>query len=100
MEHVLVNLVFALVVSVSVAAWLALTYWQIKLIKRIHVVSRTQHQIPENIFWLKRARMAIESDALSQKLVSKRNFWAAIFVSIIVLVAILIAVLAVMVGKS
>nr|BDD47820.1 hypothetical protein 7 [Gammaproteobacteria bacterium] len=100
MEHGLVNLVVTLAVSAFVAVWLAFVYWQIKLVKRIHVVSRTQHQIPENIFWLKRARMAIESDELSQNLVQKRNFWAAIFVAIIVLMVALIAVLAVAVGKS
>ena len=99
MEHGIVNWVVALVVSVLVCIWLFFTYWQIKLLRRIHVVTRTQHQIPENVFWLKRARMAIEADIISQNLVRKRNFWAAIFVSVIVLVAVIVTAVAIVVGE-
>lgn len=99
MEHGIVNWVVALVVSALVCIWLFFTYWQIKLLRRIHVVSRTQHQIPENVFWLKRARMAIETDVISQNLVRKRNFWAAIFVSVIVFVAVIVTAVAIVVGE-
>ena len=70
------DLVFALALTVSVSVWLVLVYWQVKLVKRIHVVSRHQHPIPENVFWLKRVRMAVQDDMISQGLVRKRNIWA------------------------
>ena len=89
MEPMLFNLVFALVVSVSIAVWLVFVYWQVKLVKRIHVVSRSQHSIPETVFWLRRARMAIEADKTSQGLVHKRNTWAIVFLFTLGLLGIL-----------
>lgn len=85
------NLVFGIIVAVSIAVCITFAYWQVKLVKRIHDVSRSQHTIPENVFWLKRARMAIEADEICQKLVRSRNIWAIIFLFIIVVVAVLMS---------
>jgi len=91
MGPVSLNLVFALVISVTVAVWVVFVYWQVKLVKRIHFVSRSQYQIPENVFWLRRARMAIEADKVSQGLVRKRNTWAIVFLFTLGLLGILMA---------
>ena len=74
-----INYIFALVAILPVSAWLVFAYWQFKLLKRILVVSKRQHPIPENVFWMKRARMAIDSDVVCQGFVRKRNIWALFF---------------------
>jgi len=70
-------------VAIAGCVFLAFAYWQRKLVLRIHEVSRTQHQTPENVFWLRRARMAIEADSRCQVLVKKRNRWGLAFVAVL-----------------
>ena len=69
--------------TVTGIIWLLFAYWQIKLIRRINVVSRTQHPIPENILWTKRASMAIKADSYCQTLRKMRNLFAIIFLAMI-----------------
>ena len=59
--------------------WVVFAYWYIKLIRRVNVVARTQHPIPENIRWIKKARLAIETDVDCQVLERKRNIAAITF---------------------
>ena len=80
-----------LIATITLVAWLVFIFWQIKLIKRIIVVSNKQHKIPSNIFWLKRAQQAIETDTKCHSLWRKRNISALIFLFSIILVGCLMA---------
>ena len=83
---------FFIFASVTGIVWLVFAYWQIKLIRRINVVSRTQHPIPENILWTRRAAMAIEADCYCQTLRKRRNLFAIIFLGIIAIFGVFLVI--------
>ena len=83
---------FIAISIVALVSWLIFGYWQIRYIRRILVVSRSQHKIPENVFWLKRARMAVESDYGCQVLQRRRNVAAVVFIAVVAVTAIILAV--------
>ena len=82
---------FQLLTVIAFIAWGVFFYWQIRLIKRIHVISREQHKIPENIFWLKRARLARDADETCQQLWRKRNISALPFLISLIIIGGLMA---------
>ena len=57
-------------------AWAVLAYWQVKLIKRILIVSRDQHEIP---------------DSACHALWRKRNISASIFLAALTAIGVLMA---------
>ena len=65
--------------SLTLIPWLAFAFLQFKLIKRINIVSKAQHKIPSNVYWMKRARQAIETDAECHAVWKKRNVSAFFF---------------------
>jgi len=71
--------------------WVIFAYLQFKLIKRILIVSKKQHDIPGNIFWIKRARLAIDTDDACHNLWRKRNISAMAFLLSLILVGGLMA---------
>ena len=79
--------VFALLVFCIAA------YWHIREIRRILVVSRNQHPIPENVFWLKRARQALNADLQCQYLRRKANLWSIVFIVALIPVGLTIALI-------
>lgn len=90
MELGLIDLV-TLSAILALGAWLALVYWQIRLAKRIQIVSRQHHRIPEKVFWLTRARRAIEADESCRSIVRLRNTWAIVFLLLTAFVGSLIS---------
>jgi len=85
---------FVVLFALGGIAWMVFAYWQFKFIKRIVTVSKTQHQIPENVFWLKRVRMATEADSLCQTYRKKRNIAGISFLIVFVCIAALMAFVA------
>ena len=75
----------------TVLIWVVFAYLQFRLIKRILVVSKEQHDIPGNVFWLKRARLAIEADDTCHNFWRKRNISALAFLVSLILVGGLMA---------
>lgn len=76
--------------ALAAIVWALGVYWQFKLIRRINVVASKQHQIPGNIFWSKRAQLAMSADNISQDIAKKRNKAAIAFLIVIACEAVLL----------
>lgn len=71
--------------AVALVPWLVAMYWHILLIRRILVVSKSLYPIPENVYWMDRARLVKATDTESQALVTKRNGAAFVFVFVLLI---------------
>jgi len=83
---------FIVLTIMAVVPSLIFGYWQIRYIRRILAVSRAQHGVPENVFWLKRARLAVESDESCQILQKRRNTAAIAFVIVVAAISAILTV--------
>ena len=79
----LILIPFLFVAFILIVVWVVCAYWQIKLIKRIQVVSRELYSIPENVYFGERARKARQIDNVCKDLYRKRNTWFIIFFSLL-----------------
>ena len=91
-QYIYSDTVFFIMGVIAFIVWLYAAYWQFILIRRINVVSSKQHHIPGNIFWSKRAQLAISADSSCQNIAKKRNKAAIAFLILVACEAVLLTV--------
>jgi len=82
-EYLFSDTGFLLLSIIPAIPWLIFAYWAVLLYRRIQLVSRSLYPIPENVYWMERARLAKATDTECQVLERKKNIAGAVFLVVI-----------------